>query len=339
MREVAQRAGVSVSTVSLALRNCPLVAAPTRAKIHAIVAEIGYRVNPYVAAHMRSRRRPHAGVAAPMLAIIDTQRQRHGWRDNRTTMVRQMLKGARVQAAARGYETREFWLHEPGVSHARLSAMLRARGIHGILLGPSSDLRLELELVWEWFSVVRLGSARVVPPVNRVVIDHFEVGMRAAQKAYELGFRRPLLPVREPFFKAHDRRLEGGFQTAWSHLPKMRNVPMPTTEGLPDVATLERWLRKYRPDVIVDNEERHIVELLHAAGWRVPQDISVLSFCAPLGDSLLSGCVQDGAALAVAGVDLLIAMTERNERGLPVAPLTLSMTSTWNQGKTLRGMP
>ncbi len=336
MRDVARLARVSVSTVSLALRNSALVADETRDAIRAVVAAVGYRVNPYVAAHMRSRRRPHAGVAAPVLAIVDTQRRRHGWRDNRTTMVRQMLAGAKAHAAARGYETREFWLHEPGLSHARFSAMLHARGIHGILLGPSSDLHLELELRWEWFAVVRLGSARVTPPVNRVVTDHYEVGMRAAQHAYELGYRRPLLPAREPFFKAHDRRLEGGFQTAWSHFPGMRNVPAPKTDGLPDLVTLESWIRKYRPDVIVDNEERHVLDLLTAAGWRVPEEIGVLSLCAPTGNALLSGCAQDGNAMAVAGVDLLIAMMERNEKGVPAAPLTLALTSRWNAGGTLR---
>jgi transcriptional regulator with XRE-family HTH domain len=91
MRDVARRAGVSVSTVSLALRNSPLVSAETQAAVRAAVAELGYRVNPYVAAHMRSRRKPQAGVAAPVLAIVDTQRRRHDWRDNRTSMVRAML--------------------------------------------------------------------------------------------------------------------------------------------------------------------------------------------------------------------------------------------------------
>jgi DNA-binding LacI/PurR family transcriptional regulator len=101
MRDVARRVAVSVSTVSLALRNSPLVSAETRKAVQAAVEELGYRVNPYVAAHMRSRRKPHAGVAAPLLAIVDTQRRRHGWRDNRTTMVRGMLAGAKAQAAPR----------------------------------------------------------------------------------------------------------------------------------------------------------------------------------------------------------------------------------------------
>ena len=98
-------------------------------------------------------------------------------------MVRQILAGAKRRAADRGYETREFWLHELGLSHARCSERLHARGIHGLLMGPSSDLQLELELKREWFSVARLGSARVTPALHRVVVEQFYAVMLASQKA------------------------------------------------------------------------------------------------------------------------------------------------------------
>jgi DNA-binding LacI/PurR family transcriptional regulator len=78
MREVAGRANVSTSTVSLALRDSPLVAEEIRARIQAVAETLRYKTHPLVAAHMRSRRKPGAGVSAPVLAIVDTQRRRHG---------------------------------------------------------------------------------------------------------------------------------------------------------------------------------------------------------------------------------------------------------------------
>lgn len=50
-------------------------------------------------------------------------------------------------------------------------------------MGPSSDLQLELELKREWFSVARLGSARVTPALHRVVVEQFFAVMLASQKA------------------------------------------------------------------------------------------------------------------------------------------------------------
>ena len=338
MREVAQRAGVSTSTVSLALRNSPLVADGTRARIRKLAEALRYRTHPLVAAHMRSRRKPQAGVEAPVIALVDAQPVRHGWRDHPNTMLRAMFAGAEAQARARGYQTRSFWLHEPGMSHARFSEMLRARGIHGVVIGPSSELQLTLDFKWEWFSAVRLGSARVSPMVHRVVVDLYQAGQLAVQKAHELGYRRPGLTVREPFGIAHDRRYEAGFVTACAHLPGMRPVPPLFTPQVPDGPTLIRWVRRYRPDVIVDAEEHHDHDLLVAAGWRVPEDIGVLSLCAPSPAGRLSGCIQDGHAIGSAGIDHLVAMIECNETGVPAVPTTLSAGVTWNLGKTVTGL-
>ena len=74
-------------------------------------------------------------------------------------------KHAKAQAAARGYETREFWLHEPGTSHARFSAMLRARGI------PFTALDASVEQVEQGTTLVgRAGSTmdEIVGSVKRV---------------------------------------------------------------------------------------------------------------------------------------------------------------------------
>jgi len=336
MREVAQCAQVSTSTVSLALRNSPLVSEKTRMRIRQLAATLRYQTHPFVAAHMRSRRKPQVNPSPPVLALVDTQRQRHGWRDHFNTMLHETFLGAKAQARARGYETREFWLHEPGVSHTRFSEILRARGIHGVLIGPSSDLQLKLDFKWEWFSVVRLGSARFSPLLHRVVIDHYQAGRLAAQKVHELGFRRPGLTVREPFGVAHDRGYEGGFQTACAHLPAMRPVPPLFTPNVPDGKTLIRWVNRHRPDVIIDAEERHNYDLLRAARWRVPADIAVLSLCAPYPAGPFSGCVQNGQMIGRAGIDHLVTMIERNETGLPTGPVTIATGLTWNLGETLR---
>jgi DNA-binding LacI/PurR family transcriptional regulator len=296
---------------------------------------LGYKIHPLVAAHMRSRRKPQAGVTAPVIALLDAQPRRHGWSDHSNTMLRSMYAGAEAQARARGYQTRTFWLHEPGMSHARMSEMLHARGIHGVVIGPSSELQLELELKWEWFSAVRLGSARVSPMVHRVLVDHYQAGLLAVQKAYELGYRRPGLTVREPFGIAHDRRYEAGFATACAHLPGMRPVPSLLTSQVPDGPTLIRWVRRHRPDVIIDAEESHDHDLLVAAGWRVPEDVGVLSLCAPSPAGRLGGCMQDGHAIGRAGIDHLVAMIERNETGVPAVPVTLAAGVMWNQGETV----
>ena len=63
MKHVAAAAGVSVMTVSLALRRVPSIPAETRERVLAVAEKLGYRRNPLVAALMadlRGRRRPAA---------------------------------------------------------------------------------------------------------------------------------------------------------------------------------------------------------------------------------------------------------------------------------------
>ena len=52
LQAIAARAGFSVSTVSLALRNDRRLRADTRATIQAVAKELGYRPNPLIAVLM-----------------------------------------------------------------------------------------------------------------------------------------------------------------------------------------------------------------------------------------------------------------------------------------------
>ncbi len=57
MAHVAKRAGVHVTTVSLALRNHPSLPEHTKERIRALAAEMGYRPDPSLRALMAYRKR------------------------------------------------------------------------------------------------------------------------------------------------------------------------------------------------------------------------------------------------------------------------------------------
>ena len=54
LEDVALKAGVHRTTVSLALREHPRIPAATRMRIKAIAAKLGYRINPLVSALLGS---------------------------------------------------------------------------------------------------------------------------------------------------------------------------------------------------------------------------------------------------------------------------------------------
>ena len=125
LQDVADRAGVHRSTVALALRDHPRIPADTRELIRALAEKLGYRQNPLVAALMRSRRSGNA-VKHGTLAFLTNYPTRDGWRPihhNRPDF----FPGAVARAKDFGYKLEHFWLGEPGMTPARLSAILRAR--------------------------------------------------------------------------------------------------------------------------------------------------------------------------------------------------------------------
>jgi len=87
LKDIARQAKVSPSTVSLVLRDSPLVAEATRSRIRATMEELGYVYN-RGAANLRSQRSKTIGLVvceitnpfyAEMVAGIDTVMDRNGW--------------------------------------------------------------------------------------------------------------------------------------------------------------------------------------------------------------------------------------------------------------------
>ena len=70
--------------------------------------------------------------------------------------------------------------------------------------------------------------------------------------------------------------------------------------------------------------------------WRIPQDIGLASLACPAPEHACSGIWQNGALIGATGMDTLISMLERNERGLPAQAQTVMIEGIWNPGKTLR---
>ncbi|MFD0961175.1 LacI family DNA-binding transcriptional regulator [Paenibacillus chungangensis] len=86
-KEVAERAGVSVATVSYVLNGKPGVSEQTRQKVHAVMSELGYKPS-YAARALKIKKTNHFAVLvhylgdpfeAGILSHIEHQARRHGY--------------------------------------------------------------------------------------------------------------------------------------------------------------------------------------------------------------------------------------------------------------------
>ena len=126
MRHIAERAGVTQATVSMALANHPRISVATRQRVAKLAEELGYRPNAYVSALMRARRTGRSLEGRPVLALVSPFPEEEGWRSAAAPTVRQMREGALERAAVRGVDAQECWLHRDGRNLRACSGELRA---------------------------------------------------------------------------------------------------------------------------------------------------------------------------------------------------------------------
>jgi DNA-binding LacI/PurR family transcriptional regulator len=174
IEDVAAAAGVSVATVSRALRGLPNVANSTRTRVQEIADRLAYRADP-AASRLATGRSRAVGVAVPVL---------NGW------YFANVVAGVEAVCTEAGYDTVVL-----GVAGREQRARLvhDADGIHrridGIVLVDVSYSPAELrELVDRGMHVVTIGQQTEVCP--SVGIDDVEVGRIATEHLLDLGHER-----------------------------------------------------------------------------------------------------------------------------------------------------
>jgi LacI family transcriptional regulator len=338
MKSIAAQAGVTQATVSMCLANNPRIPATTRARIRAVAERLGYRPNPYVSALMRIRRQGRAHREMPVIALVNGLDSVTAWRRTSPPTVRLMREGAIERATLRGYRAQEFWLHQDGMSGERFSGMLHARGIHGLLLGPLAFGAPVPALRWEHFAAVRLGVPLPALTITTVCNDHYFSALQVVRECHQLGYRRPGLVILRSHRERFHGRWDGGLLVGRHLLEGLKPAGTLLLDTWDDLAPMAGWLKREQPDVVVSPSADLLQPPLKRLGWRVPQDIGLASLACPQPDHPSSGIWQNGALIGATGMDTLISMLERNERGLPAQAHTVMIEGIWNPGRTLRAV-
>jgi LacI family transcriptional regulator len=332
LQDVADRAGVHRSTVSLALRDAPRISPEVRQRVQRIARELGYRVNPLVAALMRSRRSGRA-TKEVVLAFVTSYPTRDGWRPTKHDRP-DFFPGAADRARDFGYRLEPFWCREPGVSPRRFCDILSARGISGMIIGRLPPGLESLDLEWARFSCVALGMTLREPRLHHVTENHFSTVSQAMRRCLELGYKR----VGFVFSEANDSPRVGD---RWLGAYLRNQLAFPARDRLAlcpgdpaDAETFSRWLKRERPDAILATHHRPVFGWLSAMGWRVPNDIGVVDL-ENRPESPCAGIHYDPAKVGALAVEMLVGLMHRNETGVPEDPHEVLLTGQWRDGTTL----
>lgn len=331
---VAQAAGVSVSTVSRALNDDPQISAETRRRVVALARKLGYKKNASVTALMRSfRAGGRGGAQREVLAFLVNQPQSR-WTGLNLESHHRILSGIRTRAENLGYRVDVFWTHEPGRSLARLSGILRARGIRGVILGPLPEATTLVGFPWENFASVAIGYMLESPRLHRVQTDMYEnMSVILAQFAAR-GYRRVGFVTQETVEHRLGRLAAARFAIYQQDLPPRKRIPVLSVRSY-NPSELDVWLRRHRPDAVVSQVNFPIPSMRHVRRLD-GGEIGFAWLAAQLNTPEISGTVPRHEAIGAAALDLLASLTVHDDRGVPAEPRSVLIPGEWREGTTLQ---
>lgn len=333
LQQVAAQAGVAVSTVSLALRNDPRLPAATRARIQTIARELGYRPNPAIATlmtHVRSRRRVlDRETIAFVVPIPAGVLARHP-----TTVPDAYWVGASARATQLGFQLEKVWAKEEGMSGRRLSDILHARNIRGVLIGSGVAARGHLSLDWSKFAAAIVGYSVWKPNLHRAAVNYFDSLMLALRTLKRRGYRRIGLVVHALTNERVNHQLTAAFHVFRDRLPRKERVEPLVTKRF-DAEHFAPWLRRENPDAVVANAPAVMTWIRHC-GKRIPDDVGFVHLQWEEGCAPCAGIRHNIPHVGAAAIDLIAAQLHHNETGIPAHPKLVLTPGEWIEGATAR---
>lgn len=279
--DVAERAGVSQSTVSRALSGSPVIAEPTRSRVMKAAEELGYFVDERAA----RLRRGSTGTLAVVVIC------RPGDTASEINPFAYALLGSVCLAASeRGFETLVSFQAQQNTFFGHYQEHGRADGL--IVIGTTTN-----QAAWDYFRSLQAAGRRVVywgspfEELEWIRSDNVAAGRLAAQHLLQAGYRRPcFIGALDGSQKQFAERYEGYAEAMREAGRKPILIVPPKAPTREEEGRRAALTLMARPDGIdavfaaCDAMALGALEAFAAGDLAVPRDIGVMGF-----DDLLAG--------------------------------------------------
>jgi LacI family transcriptional regulator len=329
LRNVAELAGVSPATASMALRGLARVPAGTRTLVERAAAELGYIRDPEIG-HVLARSRRKAVNARETIVFL-SEIPIGTKPDPRAPWLFDMRREAAAAAHLLGCELETMVIPTKAAAMRELGQKLWMRGIRGILVGPmtlADEARIEMD--WEKFSAVEIGTTLRHPSLHRVERLFFEDCRELFELLSTKGRRRIGIAL-----DARRRFIMRDIPEATLLLHVQRDSTAEHVSPLPpdawNRAGFLAWMKKEKPDCIVVYDAEPIHWLKSApASMRDGVGSAYLSISQPEQ----TGLVPDVSTMIRESVGMLHWMIQTGERGIPARCRSHGFRNLLQKGKT-----
>ncbi|MGC4811573.1 LacI family DNA-binding transcriptional regulator [Micromonospora sp. DT228] len=270
LKDVAERAGVSVKTVSNVVNGYVHVRPDTRARVEEAIAELNYRPN-LSARHLRKGRTGVIALAVPELDIpyfaelaryVVTAAAAYGW-----TVLIDQTGGRREQERV-------------------VASGITDHLIDGLIFSPLALTAEDLASL-DGTPMVLLGERVEHGPADRVVIDNVAAAREITEHLITLGRRRIAAIGSQRTDEGASARLRlAGYRdallAAGLDYDETLVAPAPAWHRADGAAAMRGLLTSgVRPDAVFcfnDTLALGALRALHEAGLRAPEDVAVVGF-------------------------------------------------------------
>ena len=335
MADIAAEAGVSKTTVSLALHGNPRISDATRIRIEKLAAELGFEPNPAAQALCSKRHVPgESGMIGAMAMLISASHDRVLFPRPEIKQLNEMLA---THCRRLGYRIDRFVVGPSAREQESLSRILKARGVRAIMIyGENSEIR-DWSLDWGWFAAVTFSGSMREHFVHNVMSSSYQDVYDAVAHLAKRGYKKPGYFISEQDFD----HWQIGFRAAMNLLGRRSGQALCIRDKfMPDKVVREKficWFEKYQPDLVVSSYEE-ACSILETTGVNVPEDAGYFSLDVRPSSTQVSGLIQMRDVAYKTAVELLHGMISRHEYGPPKHPVNLEIPSVWNEGETLRAL-
>jgi DNA-binding LacI/PurR family transcriptional regulator len=272
IKEVAERAGVSVGTVSHVVTGSVPVSEDLRVKVQTAIKDLDYHPN-HVARSLKTSHTRTLGIIVPDMTI---------------SFFPQIIRGAETAARQKGYSLIAVNSIESSDRQTELLSLLRSQQVEGILLviaaGSTPNTQMT-RMIEAGVPVVCLDRVPDRIPVDSVSVDDVAAAEMGTEHLLQMGYRKIAIVTGPLSLKNEQRRLQGYEQSleragivpdedlVWQGNMRAEDLEAMCLERFSDPAR--------RPDsVLCTNGPTGLGALraMRACGLATPDDIGFVTF-------------------------------------------------------------
>ncbi|MGE9295823.1 MAG: LacI family DNA-binding transcriptional regulator [Puniceicoccales bacterium] len=331
LRDIAREAGVSLATVSRALRDDPVTAQATRDKVMEAAAKLNYRPDPALQVLIERRwrgRRSNEGLNVSY--IFDS----HDLTDTHEIE----YKRYRAASEALGYTLIPEDLRDyPNV--LKLIQRIEAKGVSGLVLSYISDAPYDISELLNRFAAVSITVSRLQPDCPIVMHAEFQAIENVWRRLTDMGYRRiGVLFEDYPESFTMDQRLGAVYCRQHHQTRGKSRIPIQFCKIGDDAANdkVGKWVERYQPDVVLGDTHHHY-ETLVSLGYSIPGDLAFVSVnmwdAEHIGE--IAGYFRDNVILLRRALQLLNLMLRSGRRGVHQSDLVEIVSGEWKDGASL----